>query len=91
MAYKVDAVKIKEYFNHVSSEGNAFIPRGATNFRIFNFKKIRGTVNYVYSFSLVYSYENKDAKLDLVLKLYDNTEQYRKICQKEYHVIKNLS
>jgi aminoglycoside phosphotransferase (APT) family kinase protein/2-polyprenyl-3-methyl-5-hydroxy-6-metoxy-1,4-benzoquinol methylase len=91
MSYKVDAVKIKEYFHHMVNEENALIPRGATNIRIFNLSKIGGTVNSVYSFSLVYSCESKDVQLDLILKLYDNSEQYQRICQKEYLVMKKLN
>jgi aminoglycoside phosphotransferase (APT) family kinase protein/2-polyprenyl-3-methyl-5-hydroxy-6-metoxy-1,4-benzoquinol methylase len=91
MSFKVDAVKIKEYFHHMVNEENALIPRRAANIRIFNLSKISGTVNSVYSFSLVYSYENRNVKSDLILKLYDNTEQYKRICRKEYLIMKKLN
>ena len=91
MTPKFNTSEAKEYLLQLIMKKTALIPCQAADLRVSNLSRMGHTVNTVYAFSLLYNYENKVVNLQLVLKLYESTEQHRRTSQIEYYILNYLN
>ena len=90
MTSEISASNIEKYIKHIINEKTLFIPNGAIDIKIRNLSKIGQSVNNIYSFYLFYKYKREEVKLNLVLKLFEQTEFHRNVCNREYQIMMNL-
>ncbi len=90
MIDKISDLNIKDYLLRLINENTLLIHNKAMNVKVSNLLKIGGSVNSVYSFCIIYKYNNKEVKLNLILKLFDKSDFHMKVCQREYKIIVEL-
>jgi len=87
---KVDAKRIRDYLYNTVSKGTlGFIPRGATNIRVYKLSRLGHSINDVRALSVAYRYEGKNLTLKLVLKVYRGKPS-KKRCQERYRILRAL-
>lgn len=87
---KITNIIIEKYLINWILDFDSLISSQSKKVKIQSLKKIGGSVNSVYSFTLLYNLNKQNKKLDLVLKLFNPSEKQRKICKREYGVLTYL-
>jgi len=88
--HKITKIIIEKYLQNWILDCDSFISPQSKNLKIHNLKKIGGSVNSVYSFTLLYDIEKQNKRLGLILKLFSPSEKQRKICEREYGILTYL-
>ena len=84
---KINEFILEKYLQNWIQECDSLISSQSKNIKVHKLKKIGGSVNRVYSFTLLYNFEKRNQRLGLVLKLFSPSEKQRKICRREYRIL----
>ena len=82
---------IETYLLDSIHKKDSIISHHAKNIKVEKLRKIGGSVNSVYYFTLFYFLKGKKMKIDLVLKVFESSELQRKMCQREFSILDYLS
>lgn len=87
---EVTAIQIQEYLRNTIAEKKSLMPLKATNVKVTKLRRIVPASNCIYFFSFSFLCNSNITELDFVLKIREATETKRKICKKEYSILKYL-
>jgi aminoglycoside phosphotransferase (APT) family kinase protein len=90
MCARIDASQLNDYIRNIIKSGKIdFISsKYSNNIKIVNLSKNEGLRGVIYAFSLIYPKKDKSAKLELILKIYQNNEMA--VCQNESAILRLL-